>query len=628
MLLYNNQSFARIFFTRHGSIFFRNDTIILGVLCALAGLVVQILKETESVLAPHIPNTYGIMAIGGIVGFAVVFRTNLAWVRYWEAVTQLTTMYSKWADAYTQMCAFTHVTIDKELAKRSKEGNEKIARMRVHLKMFEKHFSIMSALVTHRITHGDLQRMEARSSVAKWQKRISTRYQLRHENLGHSGAKNLPQFTMRSSRDSETALQVIDIQGNECATDTITYSVDGLPSEAEAHCLLKSTDRVNIVMYWIVRELAEMAGDICVAPPIQSRIYQELSSGMLAYNNALKMSDIPFPFPYAQLLAILLVAFSCLIPVYMAHFTDSLFGAPFASFLLFQGVWCINEVAKELENPYGSDVNDLSISDFHDRFLDACTEIRSSHRFVDGYLSSDRNSMITHICSVHGRVMDDFAEDSKQAKDISRETTDALIRDPAGAKLESEAATARDTFGTGVLPKNGAFDVVDQGDAISLSMTGFMSDKRLLTMEPGVVDPSHPLRSYGLGVVAQPGASLPRPPDTDDTVKDLGGAEEVDVGVAAGASVSRPNAGTSISRPTPSLTDEGFEVNRAAASSNGELHQVCYGAPYDAYAASGSLARDTSPCLRVMSREIMSRPKESTWAELNGTTRACLISRV
>ena len=71
------------------------------------------------------------IALGVAVTFAIVFRTQLAWNRplsplkifkalllwlgyrgrYWEAVTQLHVMYSKWADAYSQFQGFAEVTL-------------------------------------------------------------------------------------------------------------------------------------------------------------------------------------------------------------------------------------------------------------------------------------------------------------------------------------------------------------------------------------------------------------------------------------------------------------------------------------------------------------------------------------
>ena len=51
-------------------------------------------------------------------------------------------------------------------------------------------------------------------------------------------------------------------------------------------------------------------------------MYQELSNGMLGFYNCLKIADVPFPLPYAQLLGLLLIAFSCLIPFYAAWTQD------------------------------------------------------------------------------------------------------------------------------------------------------------------------------------------------------------------------------------------------------------------------------------------------------------------
>merc|ERR1719277_2306254 len=96
---------------------------------------------------------------------------------------------------------------------------------------------------------------------------------------------------------------------------------------------------------------------------------------MLGFNNCMKIADVPFPFPYAQLLTILLTVYACFIPIYITVFTDSLIASPILAFLLFQGIWGVNEVAKELENPFGADENDISLADFHARFLDVMWEV-------------------------------------------------------------------------------------------------------------------------------------------------------------------------------------------------------------------------------------------------------------
>ena len=44
------------------------------------------------------------------ISFAVVFRTNIAWSRYWEAAQQVQFMFSKWADSFMQLVSFINST--------------------------------------------------------------------------------------------------------------------------------------------------------------------------------------------------------------------------------------------------------------------------------------------------------------------------------------------------------------------------------------------------------------------------------------------------------------------------------------------------------------------------------------
>merc|ERR1712032_1603964 len=112
--------------------------------------------------------------------------------------------------------------------------------------------------------------------------------------------------------------------------------------------------------------------------------YQELSNGMLAFNQAVRLADVPFPFPFAQLLSIILVGFLSFIPVYIAVFTKSMIVGPIMSFVLLEGIWGMNEMAKELENPFGQDVNDITLMDFHNHFVFSCREVYEAHLVKTG----------------------------------------------------------------------------------------------------------------------------------------------------------------------------------------------------------------------------------------------------
>jgi len=123
-------------------------------------------------------------------------------------------------------------------------------------------------------------------------------------------------------------------------------------------------DQVFMVFTWVqdtlIRRLGH--GGLAVPAPICTRLFQELSNGMLGFNNAAKIHDTPFPFPYAQLitLALLILTFTC--GFVMNVFVKSPFWAVLFTFVAIAGYYAINEVAIELEDPFGDDANDLPLN--------------------------------------------------------------------------------------------------------------------------------------------------------------------------------------------------------------------------------------------------------------------------
>lgn len=367
MLLYYNKSFFWLLLERRGSVFYRWDSLLGGVLIAGFGGLVQYLRDScnssapppswQCDIAPEIQHHYGFQALGAGVTFAIVFRTQLAWNRYWEAVTQLHFMYSKWADAFSQFQAFAEVT---RRAAKEKGDPKKEERIRQKQRRLKVNYALLSTVAADRLTSGDNQRMEEVNTH-----RIHTRGTMRiaKEAAGFQAPTMIPrqEFDRSSLEDAG-------------------YVVFEMPSKEQLQLLHKSNDTVSTVMYWIIWDLADAMKDIDVAPPIQSRMYQELSNGMLGFNNCLKIADVPFPLPFAQLLGLLLMAFSLLIPIYVIVFTGSYVVGPILCFFLFESLWCLNEVAKELENPFGQDTNDISLTDFHMRFVDALDDVSWSEQ--------------------------------------------------------------------------------------------------------------------------------------------------------------------------------------------------------------------------------------------------------
>ena len=119
------------------------------------------------------------------------------------------------------------------------------------------------------------------------------------------------------------------------------------------------------------------AGGLGMPPPIVGRIFQELSNGLLAYNSAVKMKEVPVPFAYVQYNALMLHFFILVAPMAVAVYTSSeaematwvtiLLAILLAIFIngAFVAMWM---VANELEDPFGTEPNDIPMMSLHNEF--------------------------------------------------------------------------------------------------------------------------------------------------------------------------------------------------------------------------------------------------------------------
>lgn len=103
-----------------------------------------------------------------------------------------------------------------------------------------------------------------------------------------------------------------------------------------------------------------------IAPPILSRVYQELSRGMVNLHNAKKITDTQFPYPYAQLISFLLLIHLVLTPFVVSAFVQNHWWSSIVTFIPVFGMFSVNFVATELEMPFGDDDNDLNMKHFQE----------------------------------------------------------------------------------------------------------------------------------------------------------------------------------------------------------------------------------------------------------------------
>jgi len=138
-----------------------------------------------------------------------------------------------------------------------------------------------------------------------------------------------------------------------------------------------ANDKVNTLCLWIIQAivLEIRAGTLDTPAPIVSRVFQELSSGILGYYQALKFAIVPFPFPFAQMVSIIMVIVYTGIPLYIDAFTQQVVVTPVLSFLLPFCYCGLERIAIELEEPFGTDDNDVDIEVRHEEFLWALVDV-------------------------------------------------------------------------------------------------------------------------------------------------------------------------------------------------------------------------------------------------------------
>merc|ERR550532_1313415 len=111
------------------------------------------------------------------------------------------------------------------------------------------------------------------------------------------------------------------------------------------NCRQLGFNRVEVLLHMIqVLVIDAMSKEIiAVPPPILSRVYQTLSRGFVNLLDAKKIRDTQFPFPCAQLIAVLLMALIFLAPLVMSVvFADNVGWCMLSTFMPVFSLLCLN----------------------------------------------------------------------------------------------------------------------------------------------------------------------------------------------------------------------------------------------------------------------------------------------
>jgi len=237
-----------------------------------------------------------------LVGFLIVFRTSQAYNRFWEGCSSTHTMRAEWFDACSALCAF---------CKYAKADMEAVLRFQ--------HLLIRLFSMLHAVALADI------------------------EDCNSDESEEVQAF----------GYELVDAQG---------LDVDSL------NAIKQSDAKVELTFQWIQQLIVENIdnGVLHIPPPILSRAFQEIANGMVAFHEAIKISTIPFPFPYAQTCECLLLMHWLVAPVVISHWVSTAWWGALFSFLQVFVYWSLNAIAVELENPFGKDANDIDAGKMQD----------------------------------------------------------------------------------------------------------------------------------------------------------------------------------------------------------------------------------------------------------------------
>jgi len=148
-------------------------------------------------------------------------------------------------------------------------------------------------------------------------------------------------------------MEIIDIEG---------FQLEHIQFMQQAH------DRVEIVLQWTQKLIVEANNKelVKIAPPILSRVYNQLGNGIVNLNNARKIADFPIPFPLAQMITLMLMAHWVVTCAVCATSVRTPVEGSMLAFIIVFSFQSINYIAVELEMPFGDGANDLPIKDMQE----------------------------------------------------------------------------------------------------------------------------------------------------------------------------------------------------------------------------------------------------------------------
>eukprot|EP00746_Dinoflagellata_sp_MGD_P132518 gnl/MRDRNA2_/MRDRNA2_66222_c0_seq1.p1 gnl/MRDRNA2_/MRDRNA2_66222_c0~~gnl/MRDRNA2_/MRDRNA2_66222_c0_seq1.p1 ORF type:complete len:418 (-),score=55.92 gnl/MRDRNA2_/MRDRNA2_66222_c0_seq1:156-1409(-) len=373
--------FLRILARRQGSIIPR---VLPIAMVSVAIAVFQMICERHEVVPkdwlPVLRHPIAVQMLGVVLGYIIVLRTQVSVSRYFEGISHVQMFGSKWVDAFTQMSAF----IRQSAKLQKKNGKDSVVEELRHLQFELLHwFSLLHACAVNslQVTQIDVDEnvfLSRMHFIDMPDLNVLTPPTV--EDFDHSPMRTCGMLSRRDSRRCATGDDIKDsLENKDMGLKELI--ILGQSSPEELDYLRKADDKADLIHNWILEAISAAALNnvILIQSPILSRVYQELSNGMLGFNQAYKIALVQFPFAFAQMLTLFLLAFLILVPMTITVFTGGELLTPLLTLITVVGFWGIHEIAVEVENPFGTDVNQLPLVHLHVAVCETLFEATLAH---------------------------------------------------------------------------------------------------------------------------------------------------------------------------------------------------------------------------------------------------------
>jgi len=356
--------------------------ILPGLISASIGLALSLQAEANETIAEDddfLVNHYPFQLFAYLVGFFMVFRTNFTYRRYWFALDAVQVMGARWlACACLAAAADSPGAADASLpylaqsAAMRPHGGEASSEARKdkakdgpsHTEFFEEVAHLFSLLHALALQHLRMEPVLSHLEDSSWDDGEWLR--LFDGATALSPAEHCVDYGSKELCEDMAAKLKLKVLGKLSKQELRMLSLDSAGHQ------LPGDVRVSMVISWIMRRLIarlkhEPAGDMArTSPPILSRLFALISDGALAFSQAKKVAEVPFPFPYHNLKEAFLWIYVVTVPVIVNAKTNHIVFRFVVNFMVVWAYFALSKVGDGLEDPYyPHDPNDLPLTSLH-----------------------------------------------------------------------------------------------------------------------------------------------------------------------------------------------------------------------------------------------------------------------